>query len=52
MTRVRNYLVGHRAEGVLHVGEVVDVDTQALRTITEGLPDYLSWVTTCIDHNA
>jgi [protein-PII] uridylyltransferase len=39
--RVRNYLVSHRAEGVLHVGETVDCTPRGLSAVTRSLASVL-----------
>lgn len=47
MTRVRNYLVGHRAEGVLHVGEVVDCSHRGLPAVTRSVDTMLKVYRLC-----
>lgn len=47
MTKVRNYLVGHRAEGVLHVGEDVDCSHRGLPAVTRSLDTMLKVYRLC-----
>ena len=47
LTRVKNYLVGHRAEGVLHVGENVDCSHRGLAVVTRSLGSILKVYRLC-----
>lgn len=47
MTRVRNYLVGHRADGVLHVGEDIDCSHRGLPAVTRSIDTMLKVYRLC-----
>jgi len=47
LTRVKNYLVGHRAEGVLHVGETVDCSHRGMATVTRNFESILKVYRLC-----
>jgi len=51
LTRVKNYLVGHRAEGVLHVGENVDCSHRGLAVVTRSLESMLKVYRLCASLN-
>lgn len=47
LTQVKNYLVGHRAEGVLHVGETVDCSNRGMASVTKDLESILKVYRLC-----
>ncbi|RLS36600.1 MAG: [protein-PII] uridylyltransferase [Planctomycetota bacterium] len=47
LSQVKNYLVGHRAEGVLHVGETVDCSHRGMASVTKDLDSILKVYRLC-----